>query len=92
MVCRNGSSQVAGLLLSGATKVALLACCISLPVSLYSLLSVVLFNDAMCMYVYTECLRGMNAALTITRCIFFTFYCWKFILAHPQMHAGIYTL
>lgn len=53
LVCRNGSSQVAGLLLSGATKVAVLACSISLPLSLYSPLSVVLFNDAVCMYVYT---------------------------------------
>lgn len=95
MVCRNGSSQVAGLLLSGATKVASLARSLALSHSLFlcTLFSLWCFLMMLCVCMCTlSALKARMLLWQLPGVFSFTLYCCKFILAQPQMHAGIYSL
>lgn len=74
MVCRNGSNQVAGLLLSlwcnkgSFARLLYLPPCFSV---LSSLCGVFMICFSMCIQNVYTCLNGVNSILMITKCIFF---------------------
>lgn len=97
MVCRNGSNQVAGLLLSlwcnkgSFARLLYLPPCFSV---LSSLCGVFMICFSMCIQNVYTCLNGVNSILMITKCIFFFIFFLLETLSFAQLelHACIYIL